>query len=312
MFYEVIYTQRHIGGKDMEFSSTLKKLRKKMCFSQEQLAEKLNVSRQAVTKWETGAGFPDIENIIAISKLFSISIDDLLLGDEHARQESKYLFESISEYDIDTIKCFDFNLGDARDVLLQGYDGEKLYVRLYSNTLVTIKEDLKVKIDDTNKRIDVDVTTMNGITKATLKEQLYIMIQIPNQYIKTVEVFVSANRIELQSLQAENIELDSKIHTIYLTNTTGDIDVNCNQDMQIICNFLEGQLSINQCLATTKLFFDDGVSFHTIKKGIGNAIYYETNGQKRDDFSDTDADNVIELNGIKSELIISTLKNGAF
>lgn len=46
--------------------------------SQEQLAEQLQVSRQAVTKWETGAGIPDIENLRAIAALFGITLDELL------------------------------------------------------------------------------------------------------------------------------------------------------------------------------------------------------------------------------------------
>ena len=50
----------------MTFAENLKMLRKQAGMSQEQLAEKLGVSRQAVTKWETGAGIPDIENIMAI------------------------------------------------------------------------------------------------------------------------------------------------------------------------------------------------------------------------------------------------------
>lgn len=55
----------------MTFAEKLKNIRKQSGMSQEQLAEKLGVSRQAVTKWETDAGIPDIENIMAISALFS-------------------------------------------------------------------------------------------------------------------------------------------------------------------------------------------------------------------------------------------------
>ena len=50
----------------MTFAENLKMLRKQAGMSQEQLAEKLGVSRQAVTKWETGVGIPDIENIMAM------------------------------------------------------------------------------------------------------------------------------------------------------------------------------------------------------------------------------------------------------
>ena len=70
----------------MTFAENLKMLRKQAGMSQEQLAEKLGVSRQAVTKWETGAGIPDIENIMAISALFDISIDDLLSNERDSKK----------------------------------------------------------------------------------------------------------------------------------------------------------------------------------------------------------------------------------
>ena len=66
----------------MTFAEKLKSIRKQVGMSQELLAEKIGVSRQAVTKWETGAGIPDIENIIAISNLFNISIDELFCNEK--------------------------------------------------------------------------------------------------------------------------------------------------------------------------------------------------------------------------------------
>lgn len=53
-------------------------LRKKNNLSQEQLAEKLGVSRQAISKWESGASLPEIENLIMLSKCFNVSIDYLV------------------------------------------------------------------------------------------------------------------------------------------------------------------------------------------------------------------------------------------
>ena len=62
----------------MSIGQKLKDARKKAGLSQEQLAEKLCVSRQAITKWESDKGIPDIKNIQNISKLFGVSIDSLL------------------------------------------------------------------------------------------------------------------------------------------------------------------------------------------------------------------------------------------
>ena len=54
----------------MDFGQKLKEIRKNEGLSQEQLAEKIGVSRQAITKWETGRGLPDIENMMILAEIF--------------------------------------------------------------------------------------------------------------------------------------------------------------------------------------------------------------------------------------------------
>ncbi len=66
----------------MEFNEKLQQLRKQRNLTQEQLAEQLYVSRTAISKWEGGKGYPNIESLKGISKLFDVSIDELLSGDE--------------------------------------------------------------------------------------------------------------------------------------------------------------------------------------------------------------------------------------
>ena len=66
----------------MEFNEKLQQLRKEKGLTQEQLAEELFVSRTAISKWESGKGYPNIESLKSISKLFSVSIDDLLSSEE--------------------------------------------------------------------------------------------------------------------------------------------------------------------------------------------------------------------------------------
>lgn len=66
----------------MVFGEKLKAERKKMDWSQEELAEKLFVSRQSVSKWENGQNYPSIEIIIKISDLLGLTIDELLRSDE--------------------------------------------------------------------------------------------------------------------------------------------------------------------------------------------------------------------------------------
>lgn len=64
----------------MEFHNRLYQLRKQKGFSQEELANRLNTSRQTISKWENGESTPDLEKLVAISDLFEISLDELVLG----------------------------------------------------------------------------------------------------------------------------------------------------------------------------------------------------------------------------------------
>ena len=63
----------------MEFNNKLYELRKQKGLSQEELANRLNVSRQTVSKWEVGESTPDMEKLVAMSDLFGISLDELVL-----------------------------------------------------------------------------------------------------------------------------------------------------------------------------------------------------------------------------------------
>ena len=65
----------------MNFASNLQKLRKKENMSQEALAERLDVTRQSVSKWESGASYPEMDKLISICKIFNVDMDTLVNGD---------------------------------------------------------------------------------------------------------------------------------------------------------------------------------------------------------------------------------------
>lgn len=62
----------------MTLGQKLKEIRNKFGLSQEQLAEIMNVSRQAITKWESDSGLPDVSNLQELSKVFGVTVDYLL------------------------------------------------------------------------------------------------------------------------------------------------------------------------------------------------------------------------------------------
>lgn len=290
----------------MTFSEKLKSIRKKAGMSQEKLAEKIGVSRQAITKWETDSGIPDIDNMMALSELFNISLDELLSNEKTEKKQTDYLYESVTEYDIDNIKRYDMNLGGANTFVLSGYDGEKIRVRLASNTLSAIQSDFKVKIDDNKNHIDIDISRKNGMTEADAKEQVMIFVLLPNKYIDRIEATINAGKIEVKDLSCESLELETKTNNVVLDGFVGTLEVNCNLDMNIVCNSLSGSVEINQISATSRICVPENAEFFAVKKGIGTSILYEKDGRKTDSFSVEGAENVIELNGMKSELVIYT------
>ncbi|MBQ7944763.1 MAG: helix-turn-helix domain-containing protein [Lachnospiraceae bacterium] len=81
------------------FNENLKTIRKEKGFSQEQLAEKMGISRQAVSKWESGICVPDIEKMVALSELFEVSTDYLIKGVdvETSKEETVHIANDIIE-----------------------------------------------------------------------------------------------------------------------------------------------------------------------------------------------------------------------
>ena len=289
----------------MTFAEKLKSLRKESGMSQETLAEKLGVSRQAVTKWETELGFPDIDNMIAISRLFGISLDEFLSEKMETAISKGYLYESKTEYDIDGKKRFDIKLGGANSLRVIGTDSEKVIVHLASNDIITLESDFKVKIDDIRGRLDVDVNRKNGMTEATAKESLVIELLLPNQYVDHVELECNCDELSFNNVICKKLEFGGKISNVLINSAEATLEIDCNLDMNVHVSRFAGSLEINQISSTSRVEVPKDYAFKSVLRGLSNSISYEQNGSPAEDFSDSGAENVIELNGIKSELVIA-------
>ena len=288
----------------MTFAEKLKDLRKANGMSQETLAEKLGVSRQAVTKWETDMGLPDIDNMVAVSKLFGISVDEFLSEKIETAISKGYLYESNTEYDIDGPKHFDIKLGGASTLRVIGADSEKIIIHLASNEIATLESDFKVKIDDIRGRIDVDIKRKNGMTEAKAKESLIIEAFIPNQYASHVEVECNCDELRFSNVKSERVEFDGKAGKAFIDSAETRLELDSNLDMHIYVNRFKGSLEINQISSTSRLTLPNDFNFRSVVKGVSNSVYYELNDSPTEDFSDPGAENVVELNGLKSELVI--------
>jgi len=71
----------------MELNKQIKKYRRMMNLSQEELAERVYVTRQTISNWETGKSYPDIHSLLLLSTLFNISLDQLIKGDLEIMKE---------------------------------------------------------------------------------------------------------------------------------------------------------------------------------------------------------------------------------
>ena len=81
----------------MEFNEQLKVLRKERSLTQEQLANELNVSRQAISNWENNKNLPDLEMVVTIAQLFDLSLDELILGGKEMTNMAEKLINDGSE-----------------------------------------------------------------------------------------------------------------------------------------------------------------------------------------------------------------------
>ena len=138
--FQVCYAKEHL----MEFYEKLQELRKKKGLTQEELAEILYVSRTAVSKWESGRGFPNIESLKAISVYFQVSIDNLLSGEELlflADKDTKQREKQMRNRVFGLLDCsmlfllflplFGQRGGDViREVSLLSLTGTPLYIRI--------------------------------------------------------------------------------------------------------------------------------------------------------------------------------------
>lgn len=290
-------------------SMRIRELRKQAKLSQEMMAEKIGVSRQAITKWETGLGVPDIENLVAIADLFKLSLDELMGRDiEHETLAKDYLYESVTEYDIDGKKDFDISFMGANKLKLYAYEGEKVKVILLSDTISDIQNELKTKIDDIKRKIDIDIKRVGNLSETVAKNELTIKILIPQLYMGEVDLNGNTNILELKNLELDNIEFSGKSKEITLENIKSHIEIDTNEDAKLYVKNVEGALDINQLSATSKLYIASTDEFGFVTKGVLNKVLCKQDMLNIKEVSE-EPKLVIELNGIKSELSICHMED---
>ena len=177
----------------MSFSNNLKNIRSEKNLSQEQLAELVGVSRQAVSKWEQDGGYPETEKLVQIAKKLDVSLDMLLLDKQSTDMENNNSAKNIAFF-------------GERKIMIQTFDGKAMSA-FYKFTIMPIafpgKNEPKcilcgtdkssfwgdnlatlgwyVSIEDAQKEIDdICIAMQNGETVYNLKHHAKVKIKMFN------------------------------------------------------------------------------------------------------------------------------------
>ena len=292
----------------MNFSEKLKEIRKNEGLSQEQLAEKIGVSRQAITKWETGKGLPDVENMVIIAEIFKTTLDELLRGSAAKQEQEKSVFVSETIYDIDCDKHFDVNIGNAATIILSSGTDEKLHIKLSSETFENLGTMFKIKLDEKKNKLDVNCLNKNKLSRYEVEDSLMVEIVLPKKYSDHCEIAASVKMLVIQDLHLRRLEYDGDAKQVLISDSSGSLEFTAKTDYDITIDKITGKLDINQWRAKAIVHIPEENIVNVINKGRKCDVYYikENNVIEYENFAD--GENELNVSGIFSELVIDLTK----
>lgn len=292
----------------MDFSEKLKEIRKNEGLSQEQLAEKIGVSRQAITKWETGKGLPDIENMVIIAEIFKTTLDELL-RDSAAKQEKKTpVFVSETIYDIDCEKHFDVDVGNAAAITLSSGTDEKLHIRLLSETFENLGTMFKIKLDEKKNKLDVKCLDRNKLSRYEAEDSLMVEIMLPDKYADHCEIEASVRTLVVRDVHLRRLEYDGDARQILISNSSGSLEFTAKTDYDITIDKIAGRLDINQWKAKAIVHIPEENLVRVINKGRKCDLYYVKENKITEYENRADGEGELSVSGMFSELVVDLTK----
>ena len=274
----------------MNFNEKFKALRKEYNYTQEELAEELNVSHQAITKWESGEGIPDVENLKTISRLFNTTIDELV-KEERAVKFGERRYKTMKELAIDHTKHFDIKLAPAEELSIVPSGDEKVRVELISASVEKLSEVAKIKFDNRYDRLDINVKSKRA------GRDLSVNLYLPEKYIEEIELNAELRSLNVTNLDVNKLEYDGKLKYLNVAGSKGKIVLNTSKsDVEAKYDAFNGILEVNMLHSTARVEIPAGTKYQAVNKGFKNTFVDAVNTK--------DAENIIELNGAASKLIV--------
>ena len=289
----------------MNFGDKLKQIRANQGLSQEQLAEKIGVSRQAITKWETNRGLPDVENMIILAEIFKVTLDELVLQRPIEEETSETVYESETVYDIDCNKHFDIRVGNARKVCISTCDDEKVRIKLQSEVWNNLDALYKVKIDENKKRLDIECQKKKEVSKMEAENSLDIFIMLPKNFTEHCEIEASVKELYIENLKMSRLEYDGAADLVYINEVEGSLEFTGKTDYEMMIDEICGKVDVKQWGAKTLIRVADISQYTVLNNGRKSKIFYVKDGVRSEENIDTVGENIISVSGIGSELTIN-------
>lgn len=288
----------------MNFSEKLKEIRKNEGLSQEQLAEKIGVSRQAITKWETGKGLPDVENMVIIAEIFKTTLDELLRDSAVRQKQETTVYTSETIYDIDCEKHFDVNIGSAATIILSSGADEKLHIKLSSETLENLDTMFKIKLDEKKNKLDVDCLNKNKLSRYEAEDSLTVTITLPDKYADHCEIKASVKLLMIKGLHLHRLEYDGDAEQVLISDSSGSLEFTAKTNYDITIDKITGSLDINQWKAKAMVHIPEENIVNVINNGRKCSVYYVKKNKIIEYDNFVDSEDKLSVSGIFSELVV--------
>ena len=219
----------------MKFSEKIITLRKKKGWSQEELAQKLGVTRQTVSKWELDQTVPDMNKLVEISKLFEVSVDELINNVGINNSEKKYKESSVEKNNRNiSLKIFFIGLIVAIILCVIGgiiqissnKTNEKRYQEAYNTSLENVEKAKTriTEIDVSVENLKPQITSLKTEISTLTNELSSIFVEdrgFSDRYNqKNIEINEKSSKLttlnkDLNELETEKFKLQNNDYTVY-------------------------------------------------------------------------------------------------
>ncbi len=288
----------------MDFGQKLKEIRKTQGLSQEQLAEKIGVSRQAITKWETGKGMPDIENMMILAEIFKTTLDELVSQAMPQHDEKTHVYHSETSFDIDRQMHFDMQIGTAHSLTVCTGEDEKLHIDLASESIANIGSLFKIKLDENRGKLDVECIKKDGVSRFEMADALCLTITLPRKLTGRCEITASVKELNLMNLALDRMEYDGDAQSVTISDCCGSVELTSRTSHDITVNGIRGLLDINQWKSGSVTHIPEDADFRVQNKGRGCHVFFQKNGEAVENGGREDSENLLCVSGVYSELIV--------